>query len=345
MSQAENLWLGITPTGWSNSDMPQLGHEIPFEQCVSEMALVGYKGCQMGHKFPTDPEVLGQKLARRDLVISEPWTSTYFTYQTQVAKDQTISNFRSQIQFIKDVYSESDQWKRERHQPLDKTLKATMVVAELGYAVHQVPVDPLRNKPKFSDKKQWDAMIAGLNELGQIAKDKGMTLCYHPHVGTGVQSYEEINQLMQDTDPNLVHLLLDTGHFYYADESENPDENLLKLVREYAIKQKRIRHVHLKNIRRDVLEKARGGNWSFFQAIKGQQREAGVFTVPGDPVGAIDFRPILQILFDGGYEGWLVVEAEQDPSKACPLTYAQMAYKHLQQVIHEYKPIREAVAV
>lgn len=343
MSKADNLWLGITPTGWSNSDMPMLGYEIPFEQCVSEMALVGYKGCQMGHKFPDDPEVLGRKLAQRNLVISEPWTSTYFTYQTQVAKEQTICDFRRQIQFIKDMYSESDQWKREHNQPVDRTLKATMVVAELGYAVHQLPVDPLRNRPNFTDR-QWGAMAAGLNELGQIAKEKNMTLCYHPHIGTGVQSREEIDQLMKSTDSNLVYLLLDTGHFYYADETDKPDENLLDLVRTYA-KQKRIKHVHLKNIRRDVLEKARGGNWSFFQAVKGQQREAGVFTVPGDPVGAIDFRPILQILFNEGYNGWLVVEAEQDPAKACPLTYAQMAYNYLQQVIQEYKPSREAVAV
>jgi inosose dehydratase len=122
---------------------------------------------------------------------------------------------------------------------------------------------------------------------------------------------------MERTDPELVHLLLDTGHLAFA--GADP----LQVAREHAA---RIKHVHLKDVRPDVVKRARKQKLSFQQAI-----EDGVFTVPGD--GAIDFVPILDVLAGAGFEGWLVVEAEQDPAKACPLQYAKMARAYLSKVL------------
>jgi inosose dehydratase len=292
----DKVFLGITPTGWTNDDMPGIGDNIPFEQCVSEMALAGFEGCSVGHKFPRDPKVLKAALELRGLRVSEPWASTHFTAAEM--EDRTVEGFRQQMAFIKEMGG------------------TDVVVAELGHAVHQQPVFVLANKPVFSDE-QWGRMVEGLNRLGRMASEAEMRLCYHHHMGTGVQTRAEVDRLMSDTDPEVVHLLLDTGHLYWA--GDDP----LDMARAYA---DRITHVHLKDIRKDVLDRCTERKLSFLESML-----EGAFTVPGD--GVIDFEPIFRTLADAGYEGWLVVEAEQDPAKANPLEYAMKARSYLRKVI------------
>jgi inosose dehydratase len=295
MFASDKVHLGITPTCWTNDDLPTLGHEIAFEQCVSEIALAGYQGCSVGHKFPTDPAELKAALTLRGLRVSEPWHSTFFTMAGM--EDQTIEGFRQRMAFIKEMGG------------------TDIGLAELGHAVHQQPVALLANKPVLDDAR-WKKMVDGLNTLGEMARGEGMRLCYHHHMGTVVQTREEVDRLMADTDPDHVTLLLDTGHITWA--GGDP----LALARDHV---ERIRHVHLKDIRRGVMEQAIGEGWSFLDGVR-----AGVFTVPGD--GSIDFAPILQTLADDGFEGWLVVEAEQDPAKAHPLTYAMKGRAYLREV-------------
>jgi inosose dehydratase len=295
MFDRDRVYLGITPTGWTNDDMPGLGDDIPFEQCVSEMALAGFEGCSVGHKYPKDPEVLKRELDLRGLRVSEPWASTLFTVKEM--EDRTVENFRQQMAFIKEMGG------------------TDVVVAELGHAVHQQPVYVLANKPVFSDE-QWGRMVEGLNRLGRMAAEENMRLCYHHHMGTGVQTRAEVDRLMNDTDPEVVHLLFDTGHLYWA--GDDP----LDMARAYA---DRIKHVHLKDIRKDVLDSCMERKMSFLESVI-----EGAFTVPGD--GVIDFEPIFRTLADAGYEGWLIVEAEQDPHKANPLEYAMKARAYLREV-------------
>ncbi len=295
MFDRHKVSLGITPTGWTNDDMPGLGDDIPFEQCVSEMALAGFEGCSVGHKYPKDPEVLKRELGLRGLRVSEPWASTLFTVAEM--ENRTVEGFRQQMAFIKEMGG------------------TDVVVAELGHAVHQQPVYVLANKPIFSDE-QWGRMVEGLNRLGRMATEEDMRLCYHHHMGTGVQTRAEVDRLMNDTDPEVVHLLFDTGHLYWA--GDDP----LDMARAYA---ERIKHVHLKDIRQDVLDHCMERKMSFLESMI-----EGAFTVPGD--GVIDFEPIFRTLADAGYEGWLIVEAEQDPHKANPLEYAKKARAYLGQV-------------
>jgi inosose dehydratase len=295
MFDRHKVSLGITPTGWTNDDMPGLGDDIPFEQCVSEMALAGFEGCSVGHKYPKDPEVLKRELGLRGLRVSEPWASTLFTVAEM--ENRTVEGFRQQMAFIKEMGG------------------TDVVVAELGHAVHQQPVYVLANKPIFSDE-QWGRMVEGLTRLGRMAAEEDMRLCYHHHMGTGVQTRAEVDRLMNDTDPELVHLLFDTGHLYWA--GDDP----LDMARAYA---ERIKHVHLKDIRQDVLDHCMERKMSFLESVI-----EGAFTVPGD--GVIDFEPIFRTLADAGYEGWLIVEAEQDPHKANPLEYAKKARAYLGQV-------------
>lgn len=290
--------LGITPTLWWNDDFLSIDIGIPFEQCISEMALAGFEGCSIGHKYPKEPATLKAALDLRGLRVSEPWVSTYFTIKEM--RDQTLTNVSQQLDFLQAMGGQD------------------LVVAEFGQAVNPLPVAVVANRPIFDDA-QWRALTEGLDQIGHMANERGMRLCYHPHMGTGVNIEADVDRLMDSTHPDLVHLLLDTGHLYFA--GVDP----LAVTRKYG---HRIKHIHLKNNRAAVVEQARAKGWSFQTSV-----ENGVFTVPGDPEGCIDFAPIFAALGAAKFEGWIVVEAEQDPAKATPLRYAKMARAYLHEML------------
>lgn len=289
--------FGVTPTLWANDDFLDIDIGIPFGQIVSEMALAGYAGCSRGHKYPADPETLKRELALRGLVISEPWVSTYFTIEAMA--EQTIANFDKEIDFLLKMGS------------------GDMVLAELGHSVHQQPVALVPNSPCFSDA-QWKRLGDGLNRLGERARRHDIKMCYHHHMGTGVMTMDQIARLAQVTDPNLVSLCLDTGHLHFAGGDN------LEFIELYG---NRIKHVHLKNIRQPILDRVLRQDMSFKEAVL-----AGVFTVPGDRDGCVDFPAILRALASRGFAGWLVVEAEQDPAQAPPLEYAKLARNYLREI-------------
>jgi inosose dehydratase len=169
-------------------------------------------------------------------------------------------------------------------------------------------------KPFFSDK-DWEKLCLGLNELGKIAEQYDLKLVYHHHMGTGVQTLEEVDRLMENTDPDHVHLLYDTGHIYVS------DGEYMTLLKKHL---DRIKHVHFKDVRKEVLEQCKLEGKSFLQSFL-----SGMFTVPGD--GCIDFTEVYQTLIENNYKGWIVVEAEQDPSIAHPLEYALMARRYIEE--------------
>ncbi len=284
--------LGIAPIGWTNDDMPELGGENTFKQCVSEMALAGFTGSEVGNKYPRDPRVLKKALDWRGITICNAWFSSFLTTQPFIKSKEA---FIRHINFLYEVGAR------------------IVGVAEQGHSIQGRMDTPLfKNKPHFSDD-EWNSLTQGLEMLGKIAKKKGMTLTYHHHMGTGVQTLEEIDRLMDAADPSLVNLLFDTGHLTFA--GIDP----VVVLKKYF---KRIKHVHLKDIRKEILKKAKKHNWSFLRAVK-----EGVFTIPGD--GMIAFEPIFKILEENGYTGWMVVEAEQDPARADPLEYAIRARKFI----------------
>lgn len=292
----ENIKLAIAPIGWSNDDLPELGGHIPFEQCIREMAEAEYQGCEVGNKFPREPAELKAALQPLKLSVASAWYSTYFTENGRA--DETLQGFIKHMHFLKAMGAK------------------VIVVSECGHAVQGKPLAVLDHQPKFNDI-EWQALIDGLHTIGKLAAAEEMQIVYHHHMGTGIQSKTEIDKLMKQTDPTLVSLLFDTGHLYFA------NENPIDVLREHF---QRIKHVHLKDIRREVLNQTREQALSFLTAVK-----AGVFTVPGD--GCIDFQPILELLKANAYHGWLVVEAEQDPEKAPPLEYAKKARKYLRGII------------
>ncbi len=294
MFEKNDVNIGAVPNAWSNDDLQSLGGNIPYQQCLDEMALAGYEGTEMGSKYPTDPVVLNEALALRGMRMSGAWFSAYFTVEG--GEQQTLSRFERSIPFyqalgMQDIYA-----------------------AEVGYSDHLQPIPVLANKPVFDDG-QWCRMVSGLEKMGRMAVANGLRIVYHHHAGTGVQTQEDVERLMASTDPELLWLLLDTAHITVG------GGDVLVLAEKFA---ERICHVHLKNVRADVLERVKADGLSFWDSI-----EAGIFTVPGDPEGMLEFDPILNVLAYRGLRGWLLVEAEQDPARANPLQYFKMARAYL----------------
>lgn len=294
MFDSSKVKLGIAPIAWTNDDMPELGSENTFEQCVSEMALAGFTGSEVGNKYPKDTKVLKKALDLRGISIASAWFSAFLTTKPI---EETRKAFIKHRDFLYEMGVK------------------VIVVAEQGHSIQGMMDVPVFDKKPIFTEEEWEKLARGLEELGKLAAEKDMKVVYHHHMGTGVQTTEEIEKLMSMTDENLVYLLFDTGHLTFS--GENPEEILKKYV-------KRIKHVHLKDIREDVLKKVKEQKLSFLQAVR-----EGVFTVPGD--GMINFEPLFKILEENNYEGWFIVEAEQDPSKANPLEYAIKARKYIRE--------------
>ena len=295
MLDKNKVRLGIAPIAWTNDDMPDLGKENTFEQCVSEMALAGFTGSEVGGKYPTDIAVLKKALDLRNISICNQWFSSFLISKPY---EETEKEFIKATDFLKEMGAK------------------VIGVSEQSYSIQGKMEQPVWEGKYVMNEEEWKLLADGLNKLGKIAKDKGMTLTFHHHMGTVVQTEEEIDKFMELTDPELVFLLFDSGHLSFA--GINP-ENVLKI---YV---NRVKHVHLKDIRKEMVEKSRAERWSFLKGVR-----EGVFTVPGD--GNVDFAPIFSILEEAGYEGWVVVEAEQDPAKANPLEYAIKARKYIRKV-------------
>lgn len=293
MLDNKKVKLAIAPIAWTNDDLPDLGAENSFEQCISEMALSGFSGSEIGNKYPKDPDVLKHYLDVRGLRICNAWFSSLLLSD---GYDATIDAFIKHRDFL--------------HALGAKVIGAS----EQGNSIQGKNVSIFGNKPVYTDE-QWELIAKGFNEMGRLAREKDMYFTVHHHMGTGVQTADEIDRLMEMTDENLVFLLFDTGHLAFA------GEDAVAVLKKYV---HRTKHVHLKSIRKDIIAEGKVKGYSFLDCVR-----AGAFTVPGD--GDFDFRPVFDILSDADYEGWVVVEAEQDPAKANPFEYALLARKYIRE--------------
>ena len=292
---ANKIKLGIAPIGWTNDDMPDLGGEITFEQCVSEMALAGYTGCEIGNKYPKDVNELLEKLNIRGLQIANRWFSAFLLTKPFA---EVEADFRENCAFLQAVGAKR------------------IGVSEQSYSIQGQMETPVFEKKYVMNDDEWETFNSGLSKLGRIAKEYGITMTYHHHMGTVVQTAAEIDRMMDGTDPDSVFLLFDSGHLAYC------GEDYMAVLTKYA---DRIKHVHLKDIRPAVVQQVRDEHLSFLKGVR-----MGAFTVPGD--GAIDFAPVFDVLDKAGYEGWLLVEAEQDPAIANPFAYAVKAREYIRRI-------------
>ncbi|MDG6895329.1 myo-inosose-2 dehydratase [Volucribacter amazonae] len=294
--KAENVKLGIAPIGWTNDDLPEIGKENTFEQCISEMALAGFTGCEVGSKYPRDTQILKQKLALRGIQICNAWFSTFFV---DGKKEQTIKEFIAHRDFLHEMGAK------------------VIGCSEQSRSIQGQKKAIFKEKTVFNDD-EWRLLAEGYNELAKLAAEKGMKVCLHHHMGTGIQTPEEIDRYMAEVNDD-VYLLFDSGHLYY---SEGSQQAMLAVLEKYI---DRICHVHLKDVRDDVVAEVKAKDLSFLEGVV-----KGTFTVPGD--GVIDFKPIFELLDKHNYQGWMVVEAEQDPAIANPLEYAIKGRQYIKQV-------------
>ena len=291
-----SIKLGIAPIAWSNDDMPELGGETTLEQCLSEASRAGFIGIESGGKFPKNSKELIPKLEKENLQLCSGW------YGATLLKNPPKEEFklmREQMDLFKDCKS------------------PCMVFAEVTNSVQGDPKTPLSKKPKLSED-EWKLLISRINEISKMMIDENLPLAYHHHMGTVIETEDETRRLIESTSDS-VKLLIDTGHMLFA------GGNSIKLTEDFM---ERIIHVHCKDIRKNVLEKSLKNDSTFRQAFLD-----GAFTVPGD--GCIDYKPFLTVLKNRNYEGWLVVEAEQDPAKANPFEYAKIGYDYLSKTAKE----------
>jgi inosose dehydratase len=282
--------LGINPLTWTNDDMPELGAETPLDTCLYEGRLAGFEGFELGNKFPRNAAALKPILDRHGLALVSGW------YGSRLLE--------------RDV--DAEMAAAEPHIALLSALGCTaMVHAEVSRAIHGERATPLSNRPVLNDA-DWALLTPRMNEFGRRLQARGLHLAYHHHMGTVIESEADVDRLMDSTGP-AVGLLLDTGHLTFA--GGDP----ARAAKRHA---PRVVHVHCKDIRASAMARAKSRDLPFLAAVL-----EGVFTVPGD--GCVDYPAVLKPVAEAGYRGWLVVEAEQDPQKAHPLTYARMGHDNL----------------
>ncbi|CDZ70808.1 Inosose dehydratase [Neorhizobium galegae bv. orientalis] len=286
------ILYGTNPIAWSNDDDRSLGAHISLDQCLDETAKIGFDGIEKGHKFPQEPGALKAVLEPRGL--------------------RYVSGWHSLNLLVNSVEDE----KRSMQPALD-LLKAmgsnVIIVCETSNAIHGDDGKAVNDRPKLPDS-EWKSFGAGVEALAEFAAGQGISLVYHHHMGTIVESEDEIDKLMAHTGPH-AKLLLDTGHCLFG--GGDPE-------RAAKSHMARVRHIHAKNVRPDIAAQVRSEGLSFLEGVR-----RGVFTVPGDKEGGVSFAPVLKIAAEHGYEGWLVIEAEQDPDVRNPFEYQSMGLASL----------------
>jgi len=283
--------LGVSPLSWANDVLEDLGADIPLETCLSDAAEVGYQGVELGRKFPRDAATLGPLLNKHGLALASCWHSGLLAEKTVDDEMQAVAD----------------------HAQLLKALGASvMVYGECAMMAPGSPLDAPMSDRLIMPKSDVAAYAGRLTEFARRLKgDYGLTLAYHHHLMMVAETFDEVSRLFDATDRE-AGLLLDTGH------AEAGGFDYAKLIDRFG---DRILHIHLKDVRGDVMADVRLNHRSFNEGVR-----AGMFTVPGD--GRIDFTPLARFVKASGYRGWMVVEAEQDPAKAPPKAAVARAFAH-----------------
>lgn len=296
MNELMTIKVGINPLSWTNDDMPSLGQNISLERCLSEGKQAGYKGFEMGNKFPRRVEVLKPMLEKYQLELISGW------YGGRLLEHSL----------------EEEKKLADEHLNLLSSMGCNVLVfAEITHAIHGNQYQGLRSRPLLPQEK-WSEFSQKITDFASHTRQFGIKLAYHHHMGTLVQSQEDVDLLMEITGDD-VGLLLDTGHLSYA------DGDVLRLISKWG---HRLSHIHCKDIRKNILDISIQQNMSFMDSVL-----EGIFTVPGD--GFINFSAIFKALHTANYHGWIVVEAEQDPEKANPLVYAALGYQNVTRYIQK----------
>jgi inosose dehydratase len=286
--------LGMSPIAWWNDDLPELSDDVSLEECLRQSRSAGFTGMEKGRRFPEDPAVMLPILKAADVTLCGGW------FSGTLVDEELAAN-------------------KDRIAPMIELFKAVsapcIVYGEVGRSIQGRREVPLAHKPKLSSD-EMKAYAKKVTAFGEWCAEQGMPLSYHHHMAAVVETEPELDAFMAASGPGIP-LLLDAGHLAFA------GGDVLRAIDNHHA---RITHVHVKDIRRPVIDALDRTKQSFLDAVA-----LGAFTVPGD--GSLDFGAIVQRFADYGYEGWFVVEAEQDPKANPPLRMAQVGHKELMRVM------------
>lgn len=286
------ILYGTNPIAWSNDDDQTLGADVSLEQCLREAGEIGFDGIEKGHKMPGEPMALAAALAPHGLTFISGWHSLNLLTHSVVDEKKAI----------------------QPHLDLLKAMNCKVcIVCETSNAIHGRDDLALSESPRLPDE-QWQSFGADVEEIAAFCSDQGITLVYHHHMGTIVETGPEIDAFMAHTGP-CTRLLLDTGHAWFG--GADPEV----LAKKYM---DRVGHLHAKNVRPEIKDQVVSEGMSFLEGVR-----RGVFTVPGDADGAVEFEPVLKVAAEHGYDGWIVIEAEQDPAVRNPFEYQTLGLRAL----------------
>jgi len=287
--------LGMSPIAWWNDDLAELSDDVSLEECLRQSRSAGFTGMEKGRRFPEDPAVLLPILKQADVTLCGGW------FSGTLVDEDLASN-------------------QDRIAPMIELFKAVdapcIVYGEVGRSIQGRREVPLAQKAKLSDD-EMRAYARKVTAFGEWCADQGMPLSYHHHMAAVVETEPELDAFMAASGAGIP-LLFDAGHMAFA------GGDVLRVIDTHH---ERISHVHVKDVRMAVIDGLDRQKQSFLDAVA-----LGAFTVPGD--GSLDFAAIVKKFADYGYEGWFVVEAEQDPKKNPPLKMAQTGYKELMRVMN-----------
>ncbi len=284
--------LGMSPIAWWNDDLPDLSDDVSLEECLRQSRSAGFTGMEKGRRFPESAVEMLPALNEADVTLCGGW-------------------------FSGTIVNESIEANQQRIQPMIDLFKAVsapcIVYGEVGRSIQGDRSKPLATKPKLTGD-EMKAYGRRMTEFAEWVEAQGMPLVYHHHMAAVVETETELDSFMNHSG---ISLLFDAGHMAFA------GGDVLRCIDKHHA---RIRHVHTKDVRMDVIDNLDRLKESFLDAVV-----KGAFTVPGD--GSLDFEAIVKKLAGYGYEGWFVVEAEQDPKKSPPLKMAQIGHKELMRVM------------
>jgi inosose dehydratase len=284
--------LAIAPIAWSNDDLPELGGDTSLQTCLRESREAGFSGVETGGKFPKSAAELRPELEAFGLELASGWYSgTVLDAPDDLAAEK--DKVAPQLELFRSLGA------------------ACLAYGETAGTIQNKRKAPLATRRQLSED---EIKLYGrrLTRFAEHCGDAGVPLGFHHHMATAIETEQDLDWLMKHTG-EAVGLLFDAGHMRFA------GGDVLRVIDKHAT---RIVHVHAKDVRGPVIESLDRNRQSFLDAVL-----EGAFTVPGD--GVIDFTAVIQRLADVGYEGWFVVEAEQDPAKAPPAEYAKIGYRAL----------------
>jgi inosose dehydratase len=284
--------LGMSPIAWWNDDLPELSDDVSLEECLRQSRSAGFTGMEKGRRFPETAAEMLPILKTADVTLCGGWFSGTIV-------DESLDMNKTRIQPMIDLF---------------KAVEAPCIVyGEVGRSIQGDRSKPLASKPRLSEAEMKD-YGAKISDFASWVEAQGMPLVYHHHMAAVVETEPELDLFMANS---TISLLFDAGHMAFA------GGDVLRCIDNHHA---RIRHVHTKDVRMDVINGLDRRHDSFLDAVI-----KGAFTVPGD--GSLDFEAIVKKLAGYGYEGWFVVEAEQDPKKAPPLKMAQVGHEELMRVM------------